>query len=83
MNIYEWKDVAKYGKPEKDGFYIVNSTWGVRVASFMIGFGDCFQDVISNQDESMPDWSQNFNCDFHVSHWMELPAPPATENKLN
>lgn len=45
------------GKPKKDGVYIVNSTWSVRVASYSKDFGDCFQDIASNQSEGMPDWS--------------------------
>jgi len=31
---------------------------------------------MTNQDEGMPDWSQIFQNDFHVTHWMELPEAP-------
>ncbi len=78
--MIDWKEVKSYDKPREDGYYLVSSTWGVRVASFMKDFGNNFQDVISNQDEGMPDWSGIFNCEFYVSHWCEMPSAPKQEN---
>ncbi|HII2182745.1 TPA: DUF551 domain-containing protein [Escherichia coli] len=59
--------------PEKDGKYLVASSFGIVTAWFDPAWSNKFQDCDTNCDEGMEDFEGKV---FRVTHWQSLPAAP-------
>ena len=59
--------------PEKDGKYLVASSFGIVTAWFDPAWSNKFQDCDTNCDEGMEDFEGKI---FRVTHWQSLPAAP-------
>ncbi|KFC13149.1 hypothetical protein GTGU_00145 [Trabulsiella guamensis ATCC 49490] len=62
--------------PEKDGKYLVASSFGIVTAWFDPAWSNKFQDCDTNCDEGMEDFEGKI---FIVTHWQPLPAAPQQE----